>query len=228
NSATICNGQSANLTASGAASYTWSTGPTTASISVSPTTTTVYNVTGANGNCIDAKSSTVTVNALPSLTLASSSGTACTSATGGVNLTLTGSPAGGVYSGPGVVGSTFTTQASAGTYTAAYSYTNVATGCMNTTNTSIIVSVCTGINVMNLLDGQILVYPNPNNGVFMLQANFEDAFDVTIYNNIGQMVKNGKGLKGNNQIDLSGFATGIYNIVVNVNGNTKTIKMVIE
>ncbi len=228
NSATICNGQSTNLTASGATNYTWSTGPTTASISVSPTTTTVYNVTGANGTCTDAKSSTVTVNALPSLTLASSSNTACTAGTGGVNVTLTGSPAGGVYSGPGVVGTTFTTQTSAGTYTATYSFTNIATGCANTINTTIVVNVCTGINVMNLLDGQLLVYPNPNSGVFMLQANFEESFDVTIYNNIGQIVKNGKNLKGNNQIDLSGFATGIYNIVVNANGSTKTIKMVIE
>ena len=42
------------------------------------------------------------------------------------------------------------------------------------------------------------------------------------------MIKQNTGLKGNNQIDLSGYANGIYNIVVNVNGNYKTIKLIIE
>jgi hypothetical protein len=79
-----------------------------------------------------------------------------------------------------------------------------------------------------MLDGQLIVVPNPNNGLFTIQANFEENYDIAVYNNIGQIVKQTGGLKGNNQIDLSGFANGIYNIVVNVNGNYKTIKMVIE
>ena len=228
NSATICAGSPANLTASGATTYSWSTGATTTSISVTPTTTTTYTIIGTTGSCTNIKTTTVNVNALPSLTLASSSNTTCTSATGGTTLSLTGSPAGGVYSGPGVVGSTFTTQTSAGTYTAIYSYTNVSTGCSNSTVKTITVSVCTGVEVLNVLDGQLSVYPNPNNGVFTIMANFEEAFDVTVYNNIGQMVKHSTSLKGNNQIDLSGYATGIYNIVLNVNGNYKTIKMVIQ
>jgi len=228
NSATICAGTPANLTATGATTYSWSTGATSASIAVTPTALTVYTITGTTGSCTNVKTATVSVNALPTLTLASSSNTACTASTGGVNLTLTGSPSGGVYSGPGVVGTTFSTQTIAGTYTATYSYTNATTGCSNTINTSIIVSVCTGVSVMNVLDGELSVYPNPNNGLFTIQANFEENFDVTVYNNIGQVVKQNQGLKGNNQIDMIGFASGIYNIVVNVNGNYKTIKMVIE
>jgi subtilisin family serine protease len=228
NSATICAGQSANLTASGAATYSWNTSATTSSISVTPSTTTSYTVIGITGSCTNTRTTSVNVNALPSLTLASSSNTACTAATGGVTLSLTGTPSGGVYSGPGVVGSTFTTQTGAGTYTATYSYTNSTTGCANSTIKTVTVNVCTGINVMNLSDGSLLVYPNPNNGIFTIQANFEETFDVTIYNNIGQMVKQGTDLKGNNEIDLSGFAKGIYSIVVNTNGNYKTIKMVIE
>lgn len=228
NNATICAGSSANLTASGATTYSWSTGATTSSIAVTPTTTTTYTIIGTTGSCTNTKSSIVTVNALPSLTLSSSSSTACTSSSGGVTLSLTATPSGGTFSGTGVVGSTFTAQPTAGTYTATYSYTNSTTGCSNTTATSIIVSVCTGVNVMNMLDGSLFVYPNPNNGVFTIQANFENAFDVTIYNNIGQMVKQGVNLKGNNEIDLSGFAKGIYSIVVKADANYKTIKMVIE
>lgn len=51
NKATLCVGQTASLTASGAVSYTWSTTQQTAVIAISPTTTTTYTLsgTGANG-----------------------------------------------------------------------------------------------------------------------------------------------------------------------------------
>lgn len=228
NSATICAGSSANLVASGASTYSWSSGPSTSSITVSPSSTTVYTVTGANGTCTDARTSTVTVNSLPSVSIAASASAACTATTGGVNVTLTGSPSGGVYSGTGMVGNTFTVQSTAGTYTAVYSYTNSTTGCSNTANTSIIVNTCTGINTLNILDGNILIYPNPNNGVFTIQANIEDSFDVVIYNNIGQVVKHAKDLKGTNEISLDEYGRGIYNIVLTSGDNYKTVKLIIE
>lgn len=46
----ICNGGNATLTASGASSYVWSNGPTSVSQTVAPTTTTIYEVTGTDGN----------------------------------------------------------------------------------------------------------------------------------------------------------------------------------
>lgn len=228
NSSTICIGNSTNLTASGASTYSWNTGATTTSISVTPTVTTTYTVTGANGTCTNVKTTTVTVNALPSVSLAASSGTACTSATGGITLTLTGSPAGGVYSGTGVTGTSFVPQATAGTYTATYSYTNVTTGCSRSVSTNIIVNVCTGINKVSILDGKITVFPNPNNGIFTIQANIEDAFDLNIYNNLGQLVKTKHNLKGVNEISLNEFGRGIYSVVIKVNNDYKTVKMVIE
>lgn len=70
NSATVCEGVSATLTASGATTYAWSpsTGlnaTTGTTVSATPTVTTTYTVTGSNGGCSGTAVSTVTVNPLP-------------------------------------------------------------------------------------------------------------------------------------------------------------------
>jgi gliding motility-associated-like protein len=67
---TICNGQTATLTASGASTYVWNTGATGASISVTPTVNTTYTVTGTTLNCPSLpKNGIVIVNAIPTLTV---------------------------------------------------------------------------------------------------------------------------------------------------------------
>lgn len=63
NSAVICGGNSATLTATGATSYTWSSGQTTSSISVTPTITTNYTVTGATNGCSNTAVSAVVIPA---------------------------------------------------------------------------------------------------------------------------------------------------------------------
>lgn len=61
--APICHDDAATLTASGATTYLWSTGETTASITVNPTENTTYTVTGtASGGCSATATAVVTVN----------------------------------------------------------------------------------------------------------------------------------------------------------------------
>lgn len=59
-SMTICPGQTAILTATGATTYSWSNGQTTAQASVTPASTTVYTLTGSNQNCV--RTATVSQN----------------------------------------------------------------------------------------------------------------------------------------------------------------------
>ena len=86
NSSTICAGTSANLTASGANTYLWNTGATASSISVSPTSSTIYSITGTSSGCSKTNTTTVTVNPIPVLTVNSS--TICAGAS--VYLTASG------------------------------------------------------------------------------------------------------------------------------------------
>lgn len=67
---TICKGDKKVYTASGANSYTWNTSANTASVSLSPTITTSYTVTGTNTltNCKSVKAFTITVNSCAGLT----------------------------------------------------------------------------------------------------------------------------------------------------------------
>ena len=58
---TITQGESTTLTASGADSYVWSTGETTASITVSPEETTTYSVVGTKDGCEGSAEITVSV-----------------------------------------------------------------------------------------------------------------------------------------------------------------------
>ena len=88
---TICSGSSATLTASGGTGYAWTTGGTTSSIVVSPTSTSSYSVVVSNGSsCTDLASVTVTI-APPPVASVNSNQTICAgqsatlSASGGSN-----------------------------------------------------------------------------------------------------------------------------------------------
>jgi N-acetylneuraminic acid mutarotase len=85
---TVCSNSSATLTASGASTYTWSTSQVTNTISVAPTSTTIYTVTGTDAfGCISTKTKTLTTIALPAVAIAGS-GSVC--AGSGLFLTASG------------------------------------------------------------------------------------------------------------------------------------------
>jgi len=83
-SAAVCAGQTVVLSASGATTYTWSTGSTSTSISVSPAVSTTYTLTGNSGGCNGSAVKTVSINPAPSLSVSGS-----TLVCGGQSTTLT-------------------------------------------------------------------------------------------------------------------------------------------
>lgn len=155
---TICEGDSAQLTGSGAVSYIWDNSVINGDY-VSPANSTTYTVIGTDANtCSDTDQVTITVNPMPTVTIAAfNDDTICTS-TGAVGLPA-GSPSGGTYSGTGVSGGNFNPQTSgAGTFDVIYTYTN-GFNCSSSDTTQITVEVCTGIDVKENI--KLSVAPNP-------------------------------------------------------------------
>lgn len=131
-SATICTGNSVVLTASGATSYTWSPNVNISStitnpVTVNPTATQTYTVTGLNGTCSGTANVTITVNPLPVVN-AGPDTTVCNQP---IPFQLFATPTGGTWSGTNVSPTGQFTPSGAGTSTLTYSYTN-ANGCTAT------------------------------------------------------------------------------------------------
>ncbi len=77
-SPSICIGNTANLIASGATSYTWNPGGlTTAAVLVSPLVSTTYTIIGSNGTCTNSTTSLLTVVPIPTVTASSSTNQIC-------------------------------------------------------------------------------------------------------------------------------------------------------
>lgn len=89
----VCAGESVTISASGASTYSWSTGQTGSAINVAPLTNTVYTVTGTTNGCQDTEQVNVVVNSLPGL---SSNPTATAASCGASDGALTGASASGV------------------------------------------------------------------------------------------------------------------------------------
>jgi gliding motility-associated-like protein len=140
NSPTICAGQTVTLTAtSSATSYTWNTGANTNTVVVTPTTTTSYSVDIASVGCNGSGTTTVFVNALPTVTV---NGSAICS---GQTVTLTaGGATNYTWTPSGVNGSTFIATPTTNT---TYSVIGEAGGCNNTASFDVTVTPTPSLTV---------------------------------------------------------------------------------
>ncbi|MHC1707236.1 MAG: cohesin domain-containing protein [Bacteroidales bacterium] len=123
-----------------------------ASSLVAGTYTLTYTYTDPSTGCTNSTTNTITVQNLPAVFFPGILPAQCVSST---NLALnTGVPAGGTYSGPGVVGNNFNASvAGVGTWTITYTYTNAA-GCTNSATNTVTVNPLPNVTWTNTLTAQ--------------------------------------------------------------------------
>ncbi len=163
----ICAGTTSTLTASGANTYSWSTGSSLSTLFVNPSVTTIYTVTGTdNAGCVNTETVNLTVNALPTLTVSSSSSMICVGSS--ATLTATGATTYSWSSGA-------TTSSEVVSPSATTLYTVVGTdaiGCINSDTVRIYVNslptISTNVNTNTICLGDVVVFSNFGANTFTL------------------------------------------------------------
>lgn len=138
-----------------------------------------YNYTNGNG-CSNSYSQTVVVHPLPVVSFTGLGGPYCVDASA---VTLTGSPSGGTFSGPGISGSQFDPAvAGAGTHTITYSYTD-GNGCTNSSSQTVVVNPLPVVSFSGLSSGYCIdaaittLTGSPAGGIFSGTGMSGDDFD---------------------------------------------------
>jgi hypothetical protein len=201
----ICQGNSTNLSGSGAATYTWNSSIITPSITVSPTITTSYSVSGSNSfGCSGSTIFTVTVtnNTLPTIAVSGPS-IMCTGQT--INLASNGAST-YTWQPGGMNGFLVSVSPSV---TTNYTVTGTdANGCYNSTVYTQSVSACAGIGEANQ-SSYFNIYPNPFDQNFTLITDPNINSVVEIYNALGQLIYKTT-FENSIEINLADKESGIY------------------
>lgn len=150
-------------------------------------------------------------------------------------ITLTGSPSGGTFSGPGVIDGVFDPALAGvgGLYTITYSFTD-ANGCNNVVETTVTVETSVNIAGLDADKPGLQLFPNPNNGNFQLkfETRNEHRIQLQIIDGLGRIVYNEQlgSLRGEYTKDFyqGEIASGIYTLRMIVDQSPYTKKLIIH
>lgn len=211
----ICSGKSATLTGSGANTYTWlpgATSLTTMVVSVTPTNSTTYTLSGEANGCFG--QATVAINLAPLPTITIVSNPPAVSAQGvtvcpGALITLTASGAAS-YSWASITNTTgvrtITAPATPSTSTSFSIVGTGANGCSRTVSLVVNVDACTGIESILANGVKTAAFPNP----FSQELRFTGANGrVEIFNALGQLVLS-QSVADQDVLHTEGFTKGVY------------------
>ena len=218
----VCIGTPINLTANGAATYTWSTGSTSYTIAPSPTSNTTYTVTGASGTCSSTAVKSITVNPTPTVSAVTSTSLLCT----GNSATLTASGANTYNWLPGsVTGSAITINPTSNT---TYTVTGTNTfGCIDVSIITQSVSLCTAIENITNNFPSLNFYPNPFNDIITIESELPIS-KIILCDVLGKEVSTVQKINNEQQTRLSTneFPEGIYFMTVYIDNQHKTYKII--
>lgn len=207
---TFCAGGSATLSSQPGLTYSWSTGATTQSITVSSQGN--YDVTVNDGTCSDTSSViAITVNALPNVQLPQQN-EICSNFTPEVVLSA-GTPSGGTYSGSAFISSDTlyalnAFNASVDSIDVIYTYTD-NNSCTASDTTLQAITVCGGIDEVK---DNFSIVPNPATNYITITTTEAIIKNLTVFNILGETVltQNSDVKRSTTTIDVSSFSAGIY------------------
>jgi PKD repeat protein len=214
-----CAGASVLLSASGAMSYTWQPGGIPGStISVSPSVTTTYTLTGVGNNgCMQTTLFTQTV---ASLSVSSTSSMLCS----GQSATLTASGSASYSWQPG--GQTTATIAVSPTANAIYTVMNAT--CSLTSMFTQSVTSCTGIHELSGGTLSVILHPNPADGEFNIKSGLQME-NIQVLDITGRVIYSSMNVNSQEvHLNISSFAKGIYYVRIQSGGATEIRKLVKE
>lgn len=232
-SPTICVGQNAILTASGATTYTWSPGiHITSSYTVTPSTMTIYTLTGLTSGCKNTSTISISVNPLPVIVLMSVNDTICSG-----NSTIINASGASSYSwNPSTGLSSITGNSVTANPTVTTTYTvngTDANTCTNKSTHTIMVSLCTGIDKIS--QGNLInIYPNPSKGIFVIDFSEGNSGNcvIEVRNALSQLVYSDKilltGSKIKKNINMSSESRGVYSLTIQSDKIKLVSKIIIE
>jgi len=217
----VCLGSSATLFAFGASSYTWSSGSLASSATVTPSAPTAYTVRGSNATgCQGTAIAVIGVNTLPNV-IASS--TAPNELCVGETATLTGN---GALTYQWINNSVIIlTQQAYVNPMASTVYTLIGTdihNCSASTQVTVNVSQCTGLNEMTSRLNGVKLYPNPSNGNFTVELSNGLTKQVIVSDLTGRVVLKGNSFEDKVNMNIDGLAAGVYSVKI-VSGNASEI-----
>jgi hypothetical protein len=216
NSATVCFGDQITLSGGGALNYTW-TGSAIDATPFTPASSDTYTVTGTDVNgCVNNDMVFVTVNNLPTIIATASTATVCVgnvdtlNVSGGISYLWSSNAGSATTSSVSIAPTTYDTYTVTGTD---------ANGCVNNTMVSVTIQTCgIGINHVSVNSNQVTIYPNPNNGSFVIQSSNQGIYTIT--NELGQAIENIKlNTASNFSVTISNLENGIY-FIVGIESNT--------
>jgi len=144
-----------------------------------------------------------------------------------------GNPQGGIYSGAGVTnGYFYPSIAGLGTHIITYIYTDTNL-CSDSATQTILVDNCSGFSEIS--NGLCVnIFPNPNNGNFILELNSENniAANIRIFNSLNVLVYEINKFNINQiyskKINLSRLSKGVYFLMIKSNEVALVYKIIIQ
>lgn len=225
----LCEGGSSQLNAAaeggdGNYTYAWTSDPTgfTSDIEnplVTPEENTTYFVEISDGLQSISGNIAITVNPIPEITLGEWPEILCNQLEPPVQLTA--EPVDGVYSGNSITTEGLFSPESAelGWNVITYTYED-ENGCENQAQDSIFVDDCVGINPMSENQSRLVIYPNPNNGEFLIESD-ATIESVELINQVGKIIYSAKNSNTSIRINLK-LDKGIYYLKAQVKIDNKS------